>query len=312
MEEGRWLLLLHQIPPKPAYFRAKVLRRLAQVGALSVKNSAYLLPDREDTLEDFEWICQEITQEGGAAWLFRAETLVGMSPAEMEEAFGRLRAPEYEELIEQARSLLLQTPLATEEALHAYGRLSRRRQELRRIDFFDSPLRRELEQLMSEIERKIHDAGAPEIRPGLAQPGKHWVTRKGVKVDRIGSAWLIRRFIDPDATFSFVSPDNYSHGEGQIRFDMFEGEFTHRGELCTFEVLIADSNLASNPALVAIAEIVHDIDLKDSRFQRPETTGVARTIEGLCMNAPADDMRLERGALIFDGLYQAFMEHGRQ
>src|ERR1700681_1838991 len=102
MPDERWLLLLHQIPPKPAYFRAQVLRRIGQVGALPVKNSAYLLPDREDTLEDFEWICQEITKQGGSAWLFRAETLVGMSSDQIEEAFRELRRPEYEKLIEMA------------------------------------------------------------------------------------------------------------------------------------------------------------------------------------------------------------------
>jgi len=305
MSDGRWLLLLHQIPPKPAYFRARVLRRLAQVGALPIKNSAYLLPDRDDTLEDFQWIFQEITKEGGAAWLFRTEALAGMSSTQIEEAFCQLRAPEYEELIGLARPILQALP-GSEEVTTAYGKLSRRRHELARIDFFDSPARRELEELMSEIEKRIQTAGSPEVGQGLSQTGKTWVTRKGVKIDRIGSAWLIQRFIDPAAIFRFVDPDTYVHGEGDIRFDMFEGEFTHRGEACTFEVLIADSNLESNPALAAIAEIVHDIDLKQDRFQRPETTGVARMIEGLCLQTPIDDLRLERGAMILDGLYQTF------
>ena len=303
MSVASWLLLLHHIPPKPAYFRAKVLRRLVQVGALPVKNSAYLLPDREDTLEDFEWISQEIRQEGGAVWLFRAETLVGMSASQIEEEFNKLRAPEYEQLIHLARSLCEAGRLASDEAQAEYRTLSRRMQELRRIDFFDSPARRELEDIMSKIEREIH-AGEKPPEPGFT--GKTWVTRKGVKVDRIGSAWLIRRFIDPEAAFRFVDPDNYSHSPPDIRFDMFEGEFTHRGEMCTFEVLIAVNNLTSNPALVAIGEIVHDIDLKQDRFQRPETAGIGRTIEGLCLQTPADDLRLERGSMIFEGLYQSF------
>jgi len=305
MSDGRWLLLLHQIPPKPAYFRAKVLRRLAQVGALPIKNSAYLLPDRDDTLEDFQWIFQEITKEGGAAWLFRTEAVAGMSSAQIEEAFCQLRAPEYEELIQLARSILHTLP-GTEEVAAAFGKLARRRQELARIDYFASPARRELEELMGEIEKGIQAARSPGASQGLGQTGKTWVTRKGVKIDRIASAWLIRRFIEPEAIFRFVDAATYVHGEGEIRFDMFEGEFTHRGDACTFEVLIADSNLASDPALVAMAEIVHDIDLKQDRFQRPETMGVARMIDGLCLQTPLDDLRLERGAVILNGLYQSF------
>src|SRR5277367_2612215 len=106
MEDRRWLLLLHQIPPKPAYFRATVLRRLTQVGALPIKDSAYMLPDSEGTLEDLEWICREIKQQGGAAWLFRSEALAGMSTDQIEKAFRQLIAPEYESLIAEGRALL--------------------------------------------------------------------------------------------------------------------------------------------------------------------------------------------------------------
>lgn len=305
MPNERWLLLLHQIPPKPAYFRAKVLRRLMQVGALPIKNSAYLLPDRDETLEDFQWIFQEITKGGGSAWLFRVDAVAGMPTERIEEGFRKLRAPEYEELIQLARPIL-QMVSVSEEVATAYGKISRRRSELARIDYFDSTARRELEELMGSIEKGIRSAPSAGAGRSLGQTGKWWVTREGVKIDRIGSAWLVRRFIDHRATFRFVDLATYVHREGEIRFDMFEGEFTHRGDACTFEVLVADGNLASNPALAAIAEIVHDIDLKQDRFQRPETVGVARMIEGLCLQTSIDDLRLERGAMIFDGLYQSF------
>lgn len=306
MNDRRWLLLLHQIPPKPAYFRAKVLRRLAQVGALPVKNSAYVLPDSEDALEDLEWICQEIRQQGGAAWLFRAETLFGMSSDQIEDAFRQLHTPEYEDLIQQGRALLQQAGPGSDETLGTYRRLSRRNQELRRVEFFECPRRPELEQLMNEIEKQLHAGEAHEARLTVAASGRIWVTRRGVKVDRIASAWLIRRFIDPEAVFHFVDPDSYSHHTGDIRFDMFEGEFTHQGEACTFEVLISVHNLKADAALVAVAEMVHDIDLKDGRFQRVETAGLARLIDGLCSQTPVDELRLERGGLIFDSLYGSF------
>jgi hypothetical protein len=306
MENQGWLLLLHQIPPKPAYFRAKVLRRLTQVGALPVKNSAYLLPDSGDALEDLEWIYREITQQGGAAWLFRAETLAGWTSPQIQDAFRELHRAEFESLIEHGRTLLRQATLTPGETLAAYHRLSRRNEELRRVDFFECPLRKELEQLMKQVGNELHRQEVTGDPSKQVQSGQVWVTRKGVRVDRIASAWLIRRFIDAESTFRFVEEDSYCHQAREIRFDMFEGEFTHHGDTCTFEVLISAHHLRGDGALVAVAEIVHDIDLKDDRYQRGETIGVARLIDGLCLQTPVDELRLERGALIFDSLYQGF------
>jgi hypothetical protein len=131
------------------------------------------------------------------------------------------------------------------------------------------------------------------------------VTRQGVFVDRIACAWLIRRFIDPDATFRFVSAKGYVPAPGELRFDMFDGEFTHEGDRCTFEVLLSRAGL-SDPALTAIGEIVHDIDLKDAKFGREEAGGIARLIEGVCMAAPDDESRIERGRAVFEDLYTVF------
>lgn len=306
MSERRWLLLLHQIPPKPAYFRARVLRRLEQVGALPVKNSAYLLPDGDETLEDFAWICREIRDQGGAAWLFRAEALAGMTANQIEEAFRQLRTPEYEEMIAQGRLLAKQIAEGADEALVAWRKLLRRDQDVKQIDFFDSSARRVWDELMTEMQKQIESTNAPAQDAGQVARGRTWVTRKGVKVDRIASAWLIRRFIDPDAVFRFVDPKDYAHDSGEIRFDMFEGEFTHEGDLCTFEVLLPAHGLSSDAALAAVAEIVHDIDLKEARYQRAETAGLAKMIDGLCRQTQGDELRLERGATIFESLYQSF------
>jgi hypothetical protein len=302
----RWLLLLHQIPPRPAYFRARVLRRLGQVGALPVKNSAYLLPDADDTLEDFEWICREIKDQGGAAWLFRAEAVAGMTAEQIEEAFRQLPTPEYEQLIAQGRLVSERISQGSDEALAAWRKLLRRDQDVKRIDFFASPARDAWEDLMREIQKQLESPN-PSPTQAVDQPhGRVWVTRKSVKVDRIASAWLIRRFIDSEATFRFVNSNDYSHEASEIRFDMFDGEYTHEGDLCTFEVLIPAHGLSSNSALVAVAEIVHDIDLKEDRYQRLEAPGVAKMIDGLCRQTQADDARLERGATIFESLYQSF------
>jgi len=146
----------------------------------------------------------------------------------------------------------------------------------------------------------------PQGTPGYLS--RTWVTRSGIKVDRIGSAWLIRRFIDPKATFKFVDTSTYKHSAGELRFDMYNGEFTHEGDLCTFEVLIEKHGLvAKHPALQALAEMVHDIDLKDNRYQRSETSGLSRMVDGLCARTPDDEERLQQGSQIFDALYQSFM-----
>lgn len=304
MDDRRWLLLLHQIPPKPAYFRAKVLRRLALVGALPIKNSAYVLPDSEESLEDFEWLRQEIEQEGGAAWLFRSEVLAGMPAEQIEEAFRQLHTAEYEYLIEQGRELLQQS--SSEESVSTSRKLSRRAGELRRIDFFETPLRVQLERLLEEIDRHLRADETLTSGFSASRTGRTWVTRKGVHVDRIASAWLIRRFIDPEASFRFVDATRYIHQADELRFDMFGGEFTHQGSLCTFEVLLSTHNLRGDGGLEAVAEVIHDIDLKDDQYQRAETAGVARLVNGLCSQTVSDELRIERGSFIFESLYRSF------
>lgn len=292
-----WLLVLHQIPPKPPYFRAKILRRLAQVGALAVKNSAYLLPETEDTREDFEWIVREITNEGGAAWLFRADAL-SLSDAQIEESFRELRAADYEQIIASCRELMEGEAAAAEVA-----KLTHRFAEVKRIDFFEHPLRSQAASLLEQLQ--VRPRGGSAV--AAASTGHVWVTRKGIKVDRIASAWLIRRFIDPHATFRFVDTGTYVHAPSELRFDMYEGEFTHVGDLCTFEVLIQAHHLSDkHPGLLPIAEMVHDIDLKDARYERPETNGLARMLDGLCGRTSDDLVRLEQGSQIFESLFQSF------
>jgi hypothetical protein len=306
-----WLLFLHQIPPQPAYFRARVMRRLNQLGAWPVKNSAYLLPLSDEALEDFEWLRAEVEQQGGDAWLFRSEAIGGVSDETIREAFRKLRTPDFAALAESARELL-DAPAVDQSQ---FRKLKRRSEELCRIDFFGAPGREQLEVLMTEIERtfttpqQARVAGsAPAYNAGYK--ARTWVTRKGVKVDRIGSAWLIRRFIDPDARFVFVDPENYRHREREIRFDMFEGEFTHQGDLCTFEVLVRLLG-EGDAALSAVAEVVHDIDLKESKYQRPETAGISLLINGIG-SLHADDLRrIQEGSIIFEALYaQMQTQHG--
>ena len=130
-----------------------------------------------------------------------------------------------------------------------------------------------------------------------------WVTRRNAHIDRTGCPWLIRRFIDPAAAFLFAAPDAPAPPADVVRFDMFEGEFTHDGDLCTFEVLLRASTRPDDPALQAIAQIVHDLDLKEDKYQRAETSGVAAMIRGITTRHTDDERRLAEGATLLDALY---------
>jgi len=309
-----WLLLVHQIPPKPPYFRAKVLRRLTQLGAIPLKKSAYLLPATDAALEDFQWLRREIVEQGGDAWILEGSLVAGLTNDDAREAFRRARAADFAELTTEARGLLDRSRVVDpdRETLTAeWRRLDRRVKAVARVDFFDAPGREELEVLMETIDRTLHPPQPAAASAAEVLRGRTWMTRAGAKVDRICSAWLIRRFIDPAATFVFAAPDARPPSPDVVRFDMFEGEFTHDGDLCTFEVLLRASTKADDPALQALAQIVHDLDLKDDRYQRPETQGVAALIQGIVSRHTDDGRRIAEGATLLDALYASLQEGAR-
>ena len=292
VKAGRWLLLIHQIPPKPDYFRVKVRRRLQRIGAAPLKNSVYVLPSTPVAVEDFRWLLREIVAEGGEATVCEAEFIEGLSRADLEGMFRAERDRDYAELVVAARQ---ETDL---------GRLRRRLEEIREIDYFRAPGRRAAEQALDTIEARLHPpSGRASGRTRReAMTGHTWVTRQDVFVDRIASAWLIRRFIDPKARFKFVGSKSYQPKAGEVRFDMFEAEYTHEGDHCTFETILARAALKDR-ALTAMGEIVHDIDCKDEKFGREEAPGVAALVRGITRAHPDDEGRLERGAAAFDDLY---------
>jgi hypothetical protein len=301
---GKWLLLIHQIPPKPDYFRVKVRRRLGRIGAVALKNSVYVLPARDETVEDFRWILREIVADGGEATVCEAALVEGITDAELEALFATERDAEYAELIVAAQRLgspekSLEEGTALEVEL---GRLRRRLEEIQSIDYFGTPGRRGAERAIASLEHRRNRSPGERPRGGEDMKGRTWVTRQGVYVDRIASAWLIRRFIDPKARFKFTGSKTYRPRAGEVRFDMFEAEYTHEGDRCTFETLLDRAGLRDR-ALRAIGEIVHDIDCKDEKFKREEAPGVAAMVRGLARAYPDDPSRLEHGAAAFDHLY---------
>ena len=314
--EGAWLLLMPQIPPKPSYFRIKVWRRLQALGAVAIKNSVYVLPNTDEAREDFEWIRREIVKDGGDAMLCEARLIEGVRDDEVQALFHAARDADYGEIAEAARKVASRLPrgvIPDDRRAHVeveVGRMRRRLTEIAKIDFFGAPGREATEGLVSGIESRLRPAGAEAksaVHGHAARDlrGRVWVTRKGLYIDRIACAWLIRRFVDPDARFKFVPAKGYKPGAKEIRFDMFEADFTHEGDRCTFEVLMARLGLTDR-ALVPIAEIVHDIDLKDSKFRRPEAPGVDRLIAGIAIANKDDEGRLAQGSTVFDGLYESF------
>lgn len=310
-----WLLLIHHIPPKPGYLRAKAARRLAALGAVALKNSVYLLPEGERQREGFAWLAKEITDSGGRAFCCAGEFFAGTAEEELRALFQAAREPEFAALAEEVRGLLEALPgdAAPDQAAAALAGLRERYDALRGLDFFPSPGRGTVEGLLAAAQRRLEEArgrAAPPAPRTLAElKGLTWITRQGVHVDRMASAWLVRRFVDPEARFRFVASGEYSPRAGEVCFDMLAGEFTHQDDLCTFEVLVRSLGL-DDPALAALAEMVHDIDLKESRFGRPETAGLAAQLAAIAATSPEDGKRLERSAAVLDDFHTHFRLKG--
>jgi hypothetical protein len=245
-----------------------------------------------------------------------ARFVEGLSDVAVEALFNAAREADYEALTREARRLQGRPPRRgkrpsgnREQTSAALLRLRKRLDEVAAIDFFGARGRETVEAILMAVETSLQPPAADAAADGPVHAadvrGRTWVTRSGVHVDRIASAWLIRRFIDPDARFKFIRGQQYAPRKGELRFDMFEADFTHEGELCTFEVLLRRFGI-KDAALRHIAEIVHDVDLKDDRFSRPEALGVDRLVAGIAMRHKEDEARVSDGAAAFEALYEYF------
>ena len=316
-----WLLLIHQLPAQPAYLRVKIWRRLQGIGAIPLKNGVHVLPMNEETQEDFEWLLREIRKGGGEAVVCEARLIDGITDQDIRALFDRARDADYAEVVKDAQALRKSLrprpkPDALADVRAQVARLRKRLADIVAIDFFGAIGRETAEAAIRNLEARLNeDADVKGKDQSAAKPAetlrnRTWVTRQGVQVDRIASAWLIKRFIDRGARFKFVPGTGYTPQPGELRFDMFEGEFTHRGDRCTFEVLL-DRCALKDAALRAIAEIIHDIDLKDGKFGRTEVAGIRTLIEGIGAATSDDTQRIARGGEVFNDLYEYFRKKRR-
>ena len=307
---AKWLLLVHQLPPRPLYLRAQVRRRLGHVGALPLKNSVYVLPDLGDCLEDLQWIAQEATAGGGDATVVRAEFVEGTADADLKARFQQSSDQRFAAVLTEVERQLaaLRRGKDVDAAGASIERLQREVDAAAETDFFKCKTGARTLQLMAEI-RRVTQPALKTVSPASAKRAdlrrRVWVTRRDPHIDRLATAWLIRRFVDPAARFRFVDPSGGAVKRSERSFDMTRADFTHEGDRCSFETMCHRLRLEDD-ALQRMGEIVHDLDLKDSKFGRTDAAGVQRLVEGLSA-AHTDSMARITAALpMFDALFAAF------
>lgn len=311
--ECRWLLLGHQLPTRSSNARVKTWRRLQQIGAVPARNALYVLPNTEQCREDFEWIRSEIVALGGEATVFAADAISEGGTVDIEAEFRRTREQEYrtlkgeiDRLLAKARGTSRRAAANRQLKSRPLRRLRDRFNAIERVDFFKAAGGVETAAALVALEQTVH--GRRRASVGTASPlsptdfsGRRWVTRPRPGVDRMASGWLIRRFIDPKATFAFTD-----HPEPvDLTFDMYAGEFSHQGDACTFEVL-ADRFGLHHRAVSRVGDIVHDLDMKDAKYGPPEVEAVGRIVDGLRASHPDDATLLEHGISVFEALAQSF------
>lgn len=317
-----WLLFFSRIPAKPVGNRVKVWRKLAKCGARPLKGAVYVLPDSDEHREAFQWLVSEVEGMGGEAAYTRVDSVDSMKNAEIVDIFTRNKESEYQGIAKGLRNIEIKIQSIRKGSgsqvpktfAAQFAQLGREFEEIRRTDFFSSPGGDNIAAQIESIQDMIRDISGTErksVPQAVAQKsrkdyvGKTWVTRKRPFVDRMASAWLIRRFIDTDAVFHFIDEKEVRFtGPETIAFDISGGEFAHAGDLCTFEVLVRVFGIKDR-AVRKVAEIVHDLDIRDDRYRHPEAKGIEAVLTGLRGTIVNDAQLLEQGMSVFEMLYRS-------
>jgi len=311
------------LPPRPTNLRVRIWRKLQKLGAVAIKNSVYVLPANEKTNEDFQWLKQEIESAGGEVGVFRADSVEGATDKEIVSSFRKARDEEFAEIAAGLDSLADSVREQTRGKHLSAGRLTAHETELERLhaelervianDFFEAKGRTTALNSYQRCQAIIRASQAPAEKAAKASAksnalatrdyqGRRWMTRRNIHIDRLASAWLIKQFIDKHPRFYFVAEGETV--KDAIPFDMFGAEFTHHGEDCTFETMVKRFGLSDVKGLRELGEMVHDVDLKDDKFQRLEAPGLNAIVNGLSETFPDDRKRLQQANVIFDGLFR--------
>ena len=305
MVPNKWLLLLYGLSAKKSAQRVSLWRKLKKIGAVQLKPSTYVLPDEPRHFERFQWLAKQVRDGSGEATLIRATQIEGLIEEQIIGLFNHDRVKDYRELIELLTRLISRNKKQRTESFESdLERLNRRSHEIQETDYFDCPAAHDAQMLIKRAEGLLKPK--PKLKASVPLDpkkfsGKTWLTRPRPEIDRVGSAWLIRRFIDPRAQFIFSTrPTDHP---GSIPYDMLDAEFSHHGEDCTFETLVKRFGVLDK-AVLKIAEMVHDTDLEDGKFQRSECMGIYQVLQGWAKIGLSDEELLSKGAECFEALYQ--------
>ena len=318
-----WILFFYTVPSKPVSNRMKVWRKLMKAGAVQLKGSVYILPFNDEHYEFLQWLVSEIAGMKGEAAFVRIEKVDTMKDSEIVALFNQQRAAEYtntgkalEDLERKLSSIRKGTKAHNIKGMsEQFTRLLKDFEEVKRIDFFSSTEGATLTEKMKRLKAELKALAGTEPnkeKPGTLMSkkpddyqGTTWVTRRKPFVDRMASAWLIKRFIDEKAVFDFADEKDMDMiSKGSVAFDVRAGEFTHAGDMCTFEMLIKVFNL-KDKTLKRMAEIVHDLDMKDEKYKAIEAKGLEEILIGIRKTAKDDRDALEKGMQVFEMLYMS-------
>jgi len=297
-----WLLLIFSLPAKSASQRVDVWRKLQRYGMLALRSTGYLLPNSPANQERMEWLATGIRAYKGQASVVEVQAFDDLSDEQLKTLFHEARSRDYQKLLHDAKKIVGSVP--TRKPAGRLNRIRRRLRELQDIDFFGNPLRAKVESFLASVETQ-EDAKmrSSPSRKSSQYLNRQWITRPRPGIDRVSSAWLIRRFIDSKAHFLFgPNPDAHANA---VPFDMFcQQGFGHRGPDCTFETLCKEFAIRDKK-VKRIAQIIHDADLGDDKFGRSEGEGLDRVLHGWAKQDLPDDELLRRGMDLIEGLYDS-------
>lgn len=322
MAEAGWLLFFYSVPSKPVSSRMKVWRRLAKAGAVQLKGAVYILPNSDEHYEFLQWLLSEVSSMKGGGAFVKVKEMETMKDSELIELFNRQRETEYSGIEKRAEDLerklnSIRKGGKSHDSIKFSGelnKLAREFDDIKRLDFFLSEAGQKTEGRIKSLKSAIRSLSGYKEKNALSKAeiltrktedfqNKKWATRKRPFIDRMASAWLIKKFIDKKAVFNFMNErDMENLAEGTVAFDVRGGEFTHIGDMCTFEVFIKSFGI-KDKVVKKIAEIIHELDVKDEKFKTDEARGIEGLLIGIRKTAKSDAEALEKGMEVFEMLY---------